>query len=86
MSGYEGGCVILDVANGDILASVSAPSYDQYLWHSAITDDAYVNKAFPFVSARLNILNLLLAMAALEEGVTPKNRSVSESDSEEKFG
>lgn len=81
LADYEGACVILDVANGDILASVSAPSYDQYLWQSPATDDAYVNKAFSLYPPA-STFKLLLAMASLEEGITPVNRIDNENNSD----
>ncbi len=68
LNGSHGAVVVLDVENGDILALASAPGYDPYYITLPKENDAYVNKplqTYPPAS----LFKILLAAAALEEGV-----------------
>lgn len=71
MSGYSGACVILDPANGDILAAVSAPAYDPYGWEELAANDVYVNKAFSSYPPA-STFKIVLTAAALEQGIGPR--------------
>ena len=62
--GYSGACVIMDPDNGDLLAVVSAPTFDPYCWEDAV-GDAYVNKAFSLF-APASTFKTLLSIAALD--------------------
>ena len=64
----EGAVVILNVQNGDILAAASSPKYDPHMEDLPLSDNAYVNKAFSYYPPA-SIFKLVLATAALEEGV-----------------
>lgn len=76
LEGYEGAAVVLDVWNGDILASASSPEYDPSMSETPEGKDAYVNKAlqnYPPAS----VFKILIMLAALEEGlVQPEDQFI----------
>lgn len=74
---YEGAAVVLDVANGDILAMASSPDINPYLQTEIPSDDAYVNKTLGFYPPA-STFKILLAAAALEEGIDPPEDYVCE--------
>ena len=81
----SGGCVVMDVRNGDILCMVSAPSFDPNLFVSGVPSDIYrawadyerrplldktVYGTFPPGST----FKPTVAMACLEGGINPEER------------
>lgn len=86
LAGTAGAVVVLDPANGDVLAMASAPAFDlnQFVpvlaaarWDTlnADPDKPLVNRAAAEVYAPGSVFKPLVALAALESGrVTPANR------------
>lgn len=72
LGNQAGAAVVLDVSNGDILAMASSPQVDPYWLESPASDDAYVNKAVSYYPPA-STFKLLLALAALEEGIPVKS-------------
>jgi len=83
----SGGCVVMDVRNGDILCMVSAPSFDPNLFVGGVPSSIY--KALneyerkPLLDKTLNgvfhpgsTFKLTTALALLESGVDPTERVV----------
>ncbi|MCI8336741.1 MAG: hypothetical protein HFI72_06260 [Peptococcaceae bacterium] len=68
LGSQEGAVVILNVQNGDILAAASSPKYDPHMEDPPLSSNAYVNKAFSYYPPA-SIFKLVLATAALEEGI-----------------
>lgn len=68
LGSQEGAVVILNVENGDILAAASSPKYDPHMEDPPLSANAYVNKAFSYYPPA-SIFKLVLATAALEEGI-----------------
>jgi penicillin-binding protein 2 len=79
----RGAVVVLDIRNGDVLASASAPTYDPGEWIDGISHDRWDN--FYSVEPRLprmnrvtdgayqpgSIFKIVTALAALENGLNP---------------
>ena len=83
----SGGCVVMDVRNGDILCMVSSPSFDPNLFVSGIPSDIYraladyerkplLDKAIGGVFHPGSTFKLTTALALLEAGVDPTERVV----------
>lgn len=68
MRGKNGAAVLLDVANGDVLALASSPGFDQSAGQPAAEGDAYLNKAFCYYPPA-SVFKLVLALAALDNGI-----------------
>lgn len=68
LGNQDGAVVIMNVANGDILAAASSPKYDPNMEDAPLTNNAFVNKAFSYYPPA-SIFKLVLASAALEEGI-----------------
>lgn len=64
----EGAVVVMNVQNGDLLAVASSPQYDPNMEDAPINGNAFVNKAFSYYPPA-SIFKLVLATAALEEGI-----------------
>jgi cell division protein FtsI/penicillin-binding protein 2 len=65
-AGKSGAVVIMDVQNGDVLAMVSAPEYDQNLGQvGGISGDSYINKALVYYPPA-SVFKIILAAAALD--------------------
>ncbi len=69
LSDYNGACVVLDVSNGDVLAAASTPQFDAYGWDTSEEEENYLNKAMALYPPA-STFKLLLAMTAIEEGVS----------------
>jgi len=83
----SGGCVVMDVRNGDILCMVSAPSFDPNLFVSGVPGPVYkalsdyerkplLDKAIGGVFHPGSTFKLTTALALLEAGIDPKERVV----------
>jgi penicillin-binding protein 2 len=83
----SGGCVVMDVRNGDILCMVSAPSFDPNLFVSGVPSHIYralsdyerkplLDKAIGGVFHPGSTFKLTTALALLESGVDPTERVV----------
>jgi len=83
----SGGCVVMDVRNGDILCMVSAPSFDPNLFVSGVPSNVYraladyerkplLDKAINGVFHPGSTFKLTTALALLEAGVDPTERVV----------
>jgi cell division protein FtsI/penicillin-binding protein 2 len=69
MSGKTGAAVLLDVQNGDVLAMVSTPGFDQYIGQPATDGDDYMNKALAYYPPA-SVFKIVLALAALDNGIS----------------
>ncbi len=69
MSGKNGAAVLLDVKNGDVLALVSSPGFDQYIGQPATDGDDYMNKALAYYPPA-SVFKIVLALAALDNGIS----------------
>lgn len=69
MQGKNGAAVLMDVHNGDVLAMVSAPGYDQYIGQPATEGDIYINKALAYYPPA-SVFKIVLCLAALDNGVS----------------
>lgn len=69
MQGKNGAAVLLDVKNGDVLALVSSPGFNQSVGQPPNDGDSYLNKAFGYYPPA-SVFKLVLTLAALEEGVS----------------
>ncbi|MBO9502744.1 penicillin-binding protein 2 [Brevundimonas sp. A19_0] len=83
----SGGCVVMDVRNGDILCMVSAPSFDPNLFVSGVPSDIYrawadyerrplLDKAIYGTFPPGSTFKMTTALALLEAGVDPTERVV----------
>ncbi|MDO9608260.1 MAG: penicillin-binding protein 2 [Brevundimonas sp.] len=83
----SGGCVVMDVRNGDILCMVSAPSFDPNLFVGGIPSNVYsalrdyerkplLDKAIGGVFHPGSTFKLTTSLALLEAGVDPEERVV----------
>lgn len=71
---YNGACVMLDCSNGDILAMVSRPNYDQnnVLQYFDSQNKELMNKAlYPYNLG--SIFKIVIAQAALEKGMVKED-------------
>lgn len=68
MQGKNGGAVLLDVKNGDVLALVSSPGYNPNIGQPQTGGDVYLNKVFSYYPPA-SVFKLVLAAAALEENI-----------------
>ena len=68
-AGLPGSCVVMDPANGDILALASYPGFDPYGWDSA-PEGAYIQRALQLYPPA-STFKTVLAAAALAENVRP---------------
>lgn len=82
-----GGCVVMDVRNGDILAMVSSPSFDPNLFVSGVPTRVYraladyerrplLDKALTGTFAPGSTFKPVVGLAALMRGVDPNRRIV----------
>ena len=82
-----GGCVVMDVRNGDILAMTSAPSFDPNLFVSGVPTRTYraladyerrplLDKALTGTFAPGSTFKPVVGLAALRRGVDPNRRIV----------
>ena len=82
-----GGCVVMDVRNGDILAMVSAPSFDPNLFVSGVPSTVYraladyerrplLDKAVGGTFAPGSTFKPVVGLAALKRGLDPNRRIV----------
>ncbi len=82
-----GGCVVMDVRNGDILAMVSAPSFDPNLFVEGVPTRTYraladyerrplTDKAMTGTFAPGSTFKPVVGLAALKRGVSPDRRIV----------
>ena len=80
-----GGCVVMDVRNGDILAMTSAPSFDPNLFVSGVPSRTYraladyerrplLDKALTGTFAPGSTFKPVVGLAALKRGVDPNRR------------
>lgn len=69
MQGKNGAAVLMDVKNGDVLAMVSAPGYNQYIGQPAAEGDIYVNKALAYYPPA-SVFKIVLALAALDNQIS----------------
>ncbi len=80
-----GGCVVMDVRNGDILAMVSAPSFDPNLFVSGVPTATYraladyerrplLDKALTGTFAPGSTFKPIVGLAALKRGANPDRR------------
>ncbi|MCX4266746.1 MAG: penicillin-binding transpeptidase domain-containing protein, partial [Firmicutes bacterium] len=65
MQDKNGAVVLMDVHNGDVLAMVSAPGFNQYIGQPATEGDIYVNKAISYYPPA-SIFKIVLTLAALD--------------------
>ena len=83
----SGGCVVMDVRNGDILAMVSAPSFDPNLFVSGVPSKVYraladyerkplLDKAIYGTFPPGSTFKMTTALAFLDAGIDPKERVV----------
>jgi penicillin-binding protein 2 len=83
----SGGCVVMDVRNGDILAMVSSPSFDPNLFVSGVPSNIYrawadyerrplLDKAIYGTFPPGSTFKMTTALALLDAGVDPKERVV----------
>jgi len=83
----SGGCVVMDVRNGDILCMVSAPSFDPNLFVGGVPGPTYralsdyerkplLDKSIGGTFAPGSTFKLTTALALLEAGVNPAERVV----------
>ncbi|RZJ30489.1 MAG: penicillin-binding protein 2, partial [Brevundimonas sp.] len=81
----SGGCVVMDVRNGDILCMVSAPSFDPNLFVAGVPTRVYnalrdyerlplLDKAIYGTFPPGSTFKMTTAMAFLEAGIDPKER------------
>ncbi|WP_309627692.1 penicillin-binding protein 2 [Brevundimonas sp.] len=81
----SGGCVVMDVRNGDILAMVSAPSFDPNLFVSGVPTRTYraladyerrplTDKVIDGTFAPGSTFKPVVGLAALRRGVSPDRR------------
>ena len=68
-AGLPGSCVVMDPANGDVLALASYPGFDPYGWESA-PEGAYIQRALQLYPPA-STFKTVLAAAALAENVRP---------------
>lgn len=82
-----GGCVVMDVRNGDILAMVSSPSFDPNLFVSGVPTATYraladyerrplLDKALTGTFAPGSTFKPVVGLAALKRGANPERRIV----------
>jgi len=82
-----GGCVVMDVRNGDILAMVSSPSFDPNLFVSGVPSTIYraladyerrplLDKALGGTFAPGSTFKPVVGLAAMKRGVDPSRRIV----------
>ncbi len=69
MANYSGACVVMDVANGDVLAAASSPQFDAYGWDTSAEEEVYINKALALYPPA-STFKILVALSAVEEGVS----------------
>lgn len=69
MQDKNGAVVLMDVHNGDVLAMVSAPSFNQYIGQPATEGDIYVNKASSYYPPA-SIFKIVLTLAALDNQIS----------------
>ncbi len=69
MQDKNGAVVLMDVHNGDVLAMVSAPSFNQYIGQPATEGDIYVNKAISYYPPA-SIFKIVLTLAALDNQIS----------------
>ncbi len=72
MQDKNGAAVLLDVQNGDVLAMVSAPNYNQYIGQPATEGDVYVNKALSYYPPA-SVFKIVLCLAALDHNISIDN-------------
>lgn len=72
MQGKNGAAVLMDVKNGDVLAMVSSPSYNQYIGQPATEGDVYVNKAISYYPPA-SVFKIVLCLAALDHNISIDN-------------
>lgn len=83
----SGGCVVMDVRNGDILCMVSAPSFDPNLFVSGVPSDIYrawadyerrplLDKAIYGTFPPGSTFKMTTALAYLDAGIDPEERVV----------
>ena len=83
----SGGCVVMDVRNGDILAMVSSPSFDPNLFVSGVPSDVYrawadyerrplLDKAIYGTFPPGSTFKMTTALAFLDAGIDPSERVV----------
>ena len=83
----SGGCVVMDVRNGDILCMVSAPSFDPNLFVGGVPSRTYralsdyerkplLDKSIGGTFAPGSTFKLTTALALLEAGVNPDRAGV----------
>lgn len=83
----SGGCVVMDVRNGDILAMVSSPSFDPNLFVSGVPSKVYraladyerkplLDKAIYGTFPPGSTFKMTTALALLDAGVDPRERVV----------
>jgi penicillin-binding protein 2 len=81
----SGGCVVMDVRNGDILAMVSAPSFDPNLFVSGVPTSVYraladyerkplLDKAIYGSFPAGSTFKMVTALAFLDAGISPTER------------
>ena len=69
MQDKNGAAVLMDVKNGDVLALVSSPGFNQSVGQPPNEGDNYLNKALSYYPPA-SVFKLVLTLAALEEGVS----------------
>ena len=69
MRDKNGALVLMDVHNGDVLAMVSAPGFDQYIGQPAANGDIYVNKALSYYPPA-SVFKIVLCLAALDNQIS----------------
>lgn len=69
MQDKNGAVVLMDVHNGDVLAMVSAPGFNQYIGQPATEGDIYVNKAISYYPPA-SIFKIVLTLAALDNQIS----------------
>ncbi len=85
IAGQRAALVLLDAANGDVLAAASSPAYDLGRFTPILTPDYYrsllndpgrplINRAFYEIYTPGSILKPLVALAFLNAGVDPKEK------------
>ncbi len=74
MRGKNGAAVLLDATNGDVLAMVSSPGFDQSVGQPAAAGDVYLNKALGYYPPA-SVFKLVLALAALDNGISIDNEN-----------